>query len=203
MSSGSVDERYRIDRPTNWPRSARAYGIVQDRAAIAIGSIGGSVWVWELESDALIAGPLVSVPERVEARGWSRRDLMMKGSPGYTSSVALGQHPAHGDIVAVAYDGKARLLSLPAGNPIPTPAETATVVTAVALGRLLGEEMLVTGSQGGVIVVWSLVSNTRIAALTIDSGVEKLWVVRGADAIAVQTTTKGGRTLFVLDVVAP
>jgi hypothetical protein len=200
--SGSVDERHRIDRPATWPRTARAYGLVQDRAAIAIGSIGGSVWVWELGSDALIAGPLVSVPERVEIRGWSRRDLTMKGAPGHTSSVALGQHPVHGDVVAVAYEGKVRLVSLPAGEAIPTPAEEATVVTAVALGRLLGEEMLVTGSQGGVIVVWSLASNARIAALTIDSGVEKVWVVRGADAIAVQTTTKGGRTLFVLDVVA-
>jgi hypothetical protein len=85
---------------------------------------------------------------------------------------------------------------------VPTLAADATVVISVALGHLLGEEVLVTGSQGGVIVVWDLASNKRIAALTIDSAVEKVWVVRGAEAVAVQTTDKGERALFVLDVVS-
>jgi len=93
-------------------------------------------------------------------------------------------------------------VTVPAGKAIPTPAEKATVVQAVALGRLLGEETLVTGSEGGVVVVWGLASNTRIAALTIDSRVEHVWVVHGIDAIAVQTTAKGERSLLVLDLVA-
>jgi hypothetical protein len=167
---------------------------------IATGSIAGSVWIWDVSTRTVTAGPFIEVPEHKGKKAWSRRALRMKGGPSLTSSVALGWHPRHGDVLAVAHAGSVRLVSVASGDAIPTPGKEATVVTAVALGRLLGEEALVTGSQGGVVVVWGLASNKRVAALTIDSSVERVWVVHGADAIAVEAMQKGERTLFILDV---
>ena len=93
-----------------------------------------------------------------------------------------------------------RLLAVPSGEPIETPASRATVVTVVTLGQLLGEEVLVTGSQGGAVVVWGLRSNRRLASLTLDQGIGKVWVVHGANAIAVRTTGTA-QSLYVLDVI--
>jgi WD40 repeat protein len=196
----SSDAPFRVGQPKTWPRSAQCRGIVADRAVIATGSIAGSVWIWDAVTQSAIAGPFTDVPEHKGVQAWSSRALRMKGGPSLTSSVALGRHPHHGDVLAVAHEGSIRLLAVPSGTAIPTPASKATVVTALALGRMLGEDVLVTGSQGGAVIVWALASNKRIAALTLDSSVERVWVVHGADAIAVQTMHKGDHCLFILDI---
>jgi hypothetical protein len=199
---GFARRRLRLDEPREWPQSSACYGIVDGRAVIATGSLDGCVWIWDAATRAVVAGPLREVSEERRLGGWEYTPYTKHGGPTMVTSLALGRHPQHGDVAAVAQDGAVRLVTVPAGKAIPTPAEKATVVQAVALGRLLGEETLVTGSEGGVVVVWGLASNTRIAALTIDSRVEHVWVVHGIDAIAVQTTAKGERSLLVLDLVA-
>jgi hypothetical protein len=110
-------------------------------------------------------------------------------------SVALGRHPEHGDIAAIAARGRVRLVALPDGGEIPNPADQATVVTAVALGRIFDEDVLVTGSKGGVLVVSGLATHSRIAALTLDGPIERVWVVRGADSVAAKSDTN----VYVMD----
>jgi hypothetical protein len=60
------------------------------------------------------------------------------------SSVALGRHPSKGDVAAVAYGGKLRVVNVRDGEELPTRAAEATVVISVALGQLHGEDVLVT-----------------------------------------------------------
>ena len=94
-------------------------------------------------------------------------------------------------------DGRVRIFSLPAGEELPSPTERATVITSVALGRIRGEDVLITGSKGGVLIVWGLASGTRIAALTLDKGIDRVWFVHGANVVAVRARTE----IYVLDVV--
>jgi hypothetical protein len=133
-----------------------------------------------------IAGPLINATPRVLNSG---SGPLRKGSPERADSIALGRHPDHGDIVAVACDGRVRLFSLPDSREVPTPTDRATVIASVALGRIHDEDVLVTGSKGGVLIVWSLGSHARIAALTLDRGIDRVWVVHGANAIAARAAS--------------
>jgi hypothetical protein len=196
---GTIPSHFQIDRPAAWPRSAMCYGIVAGRPAIATGSIVGCVWLWDGLTKEVIGGPFTEVLN-YRPEGFPERFLRLKGGPSLVTSVALGQHPGHGDVLALAHEGSVRLLAVPVGKSIETRASRATAITAVALGHLLSQDVLVTGSQGGAVVVWALGSDRRLATLTLDQGVARLWVVHGADAIAVQTTGTA-QSLYVLDVI--
>lgn len=185
---------FSLDEPAEWPRTAICWGQMGERAVVATGSVDGAVWIWDTASGRSLAGPLKAISPRVLASGWSIMSL--KGAPPCVESLAIGQHPHHGDIVAVAIDGRVRLISLPAGEELPTPTERATVITSVALGWIRDEDVLVTGSKGGVIIVWSLASGTRIASLTLDKGIEAVWVVHGADSVA----ARANKEVYVMDV---
>ena len=184
----------RLDQPGEWPRSAWAWGQVGDRAVVATGSVAGAAWIWDVATGRPIAGPLINATPRVLNSG---SGPLRKGSPERADSIALGRHPDHGDIVAVACVGRVRLFSLPDGREVPTPTDRATVIASVALGRIHDEDVLVTGSKGGVLIIWSLGSHARIAALTLDRGIDRVWVVHGADAIAARAASD----VYVLDVV--
>jgi WD40 repeat protein len=186
---------FQLDEPGEWPRSTWAWGQVGDRAAVATGSVAGAVWIWDVVTGRPMAGPLVTVSPRVLELGW--RGMGYKGSPACVESIAFGRHPDRGDIVAVAFDGRVRIFSLTDGEELPTPTARATVITCVALGRILDEDVLVTGSKGGAVILWNLGSRTRLAALTLDKGIDQVWVVHGADAIAVRASSE----IYVLDVV--
>jgi WD40 repeat protein len=127
--------------------------------------------------------------------GWSI--MRIKGSPPCVESLVFGRHPDHGDIIAVATDGRVRIFSLPEGKELSAPSERAIVITSVALGRISGEDVLVTGSMGGVLIVWDLATNRRIAALTLDKGIDCVWCVHGANSVAAKARTE----IYVLDVV--
>lgn len=185
---------FSLDEPAEWPRSAWAWGQVGNSAVVATGSVDGAVWIWDATSGHPIAGPLVTVSPHVLELGWGFMGL--KGSFPCVESLALGRHPDHGDIIAVAIDGRVRVFSLPDGEELPTPTEHATVITSVALGRIRDEDVLVTGSRGGILILWGLASGTRIAALTLDKGIDCVWVVHGTDAVA----ARAWKEVYVLDV---
>lgn len=192
---GGEVEPFSLDEPTEWPQTAVAWGLVGGIPVVATGSIDGAVWIWGASGNPLF-GPLTTVSSHVLEMGWSA--LAVKGGPPVVDSLALGCHSVHGDVVAIVTDGRVRLVSLPDGTELPTPDERATVVTSVALGTIRDEDILVTGSKGGVLVVWNLTAGTRIAALTLDHRIDRVWVVRGAEAVA----ARAGDRLFVLEVKA-
>jgi len=190
----SRDTAFRLSKPAEWPRSAWAWGLVGDSAVVATGSVDGAAWIWDTVSGRAIAGPLATVSPHELERGWGY--LRLKGSPPHVESLALGRHPHHRDIIAVAIDGRVRIYSLPDGKELPTPTAPATVITSVALGRIRDEDVLVTGSKGGVLILWSLASGKRMAKLTLDNAIDRVWVVHGANAVAVRAT----KEIYVLDV---
>jgi WD40 repeat protein len=190
-----VKSSFRLDKPAEWPRSAWAWGQVGDNAVVATGSIHGAAWIWDPASGRPIAGPLATVSPHILEGGWSI--MGTKPSTPCVESLALGRHPDHGDIIAVAIDGRVRIFSLPDGKELSTPTERATVITSVALGRIRGEDVLITGSMGGVLIVWGLATGTRIAALTLDKGIDCVWCVHGTNSVAVKARAE----IYVLDVV--
>lgn len=184
----------RLDEPSAWPRTAICWGQIGDRSIVATGSIGGAVWIWDAESWDVVAGPLAQInPEWLEL---GAENVTVKGGPSNVVSLALGHDLNHGDIAAVVYEGRVRLVSLLDGRELPNPTEGATVITAVALGRIWDKDMLVTGSKGGVLIVWDLQKNNRVAALTLDHPIDRVWIVHGIDAVAAQS----GQDIYVCQV---
>jgi hypothetical protein len=64
----------------------------------------------------------------------------------------------------------------------------ATSVVAVALGRIAGRNVLMTGSRGGFVGVWRVETGEPLTGFTLDSGIEQVWVAHGAAAIAARTS---------------
>ena len=114
-------------------------------------------------------------------------------------SIALGHHPEREPIVAVACDGQVRLWTVPGGEPIEIGAGAATVVDAVALGRVGSRDVLVTGSKGGVLGVWGLAPAERVAVLTLDDRITDVRVRLDSAVLALA----GGRAFAVELVAAP
>src|SRR5262249_54536766 len=113
------------------------------------------------------------------------------------TGVALGEIGGR-DVVAGAINGSVLVYDARTGKEIPELKVSASVVVAVALEHFDGRSILVTGSKGGVLAVWEADTGQRIAAVTLDSEITGVWVVRGASAVAARD--KGGR-LLVFDLI--
>jgi hypothetical protein len=107
----------------------------------------------------------------------------------------LGRITGEGDVIAAAIGGKAALFGALDGHVIPTVVSYASGISAVALGRIADEDVLVTGSLAGALVVWGLQSGSRMA-LTLDKPIERVWVIHGSDRVAAKADG-----FFVLKVV--
>src|SRR5204862_444103 len=55
------DVSLRLAKPENWPRAVVAWGHLGDKGIVAIGSVGGAVWLWEVGSEQAMPGPLGNV----------------------------------------------------------------------------------------------------------------------------------------------
>lgn len=89
------------------------------------------------------------------------------------------------------------------GQRIEGPADEATVVDAVALGSLNGRDVLLTGSKGGLLVVWGLAGAERVAALTLDDPVTDVRIEPGGDSRGHISVRTGAQRDFVVELVEP
>jgi len=186
-----------LDRPEQWPQSVAATGLWDGYPVVATGSVDGAVWIWDAhalevmlpgERARAVAGPFVELPAYVLERGWDL--LYVKPSLEVATSIALGNLPERGAIVAVACGGQARLYTIADGQPITNPADEAAAVECVALGTVNGRTVLVTGSTGGNLTVWDPTAGTRVAGLALDDPIKDLRIEATADGrgqIAVRT----------------
>ncbi|RZT13177.1 hypothetical protein EV649_6366 [Kribbella sp. VKM Ac-2569] len=189
------------DRPEGWPQSVAAAGELDGVPVIATGSVDGAVWVWdrrtlspasrEGERPRAIAGPFVELPSYVLEQGWDL--LYVKPNLEQATSVALGNVPGYGAIVAVACGGRARVYTITDGKRIENPADRASAVQCVAIGSLNTRTVLVTGSTGGNVAVWDPAAGTRIAGLYVDDPITHLAVDSGR--ILLRTATHGDYAL--------
>ncbi len=194
---------FTLDAPERWPHTATARGDLDGAPVLLTGSVDGSAWVWDTSTEppTVVAGPFRRPAGTTLEWGW--RALGVKPAASTATSVAFGPHRDHGAVAAVACDGRARLYTVPGGLPVPGPSDDATVVDAVALGQVNGRDVLVTGSKGGVVVVWDVSRAERVAALTLDDPVRDLAIAPGPHGRGQVAVKAGADRLFVLDLVEP
>jgi hypothetical protein len=187
-------EAYLVRRkhPIEWPATATAYGSAAGRAVLGVGSYGGAVWLWDIEKRSVLGGPFADIPDSLGVGGVKRKAR----SSGPVTSVAIGQVDGR-DVMAAACDGHVGLWDVASQARLPSPDMGTTLVAAVALGTLSGRSALVTGSQGGILTVWDASRSERIAGIRLDTRIEEVWVVRGADIVGALTED---RVLHLCDV---
>jgi hypothetical protein len=129
---------YRRSTPGSWPVTASTYGAVGGRAVQATGSYAGGVWIWDLTSKKVVAGPFGDVPETLP--GWR-----VQAKPGVPAVRGLSLCTAGGeDYVAAVCDEIVRVWSVATGEPALVP--YLGQCSAVALARWTG----VSSSPGAV-----------------------------------------------------
>ena len=170
------------DQPDSWPTLTRAFGVIGGNAVIARGSYKGTVWVQILASGVTVAGPFVDLPPA------STISLNVKPSPDEVTSVAVGEFGGLG-LLAAAFQLALRVAQLgdTATAPMVIPASS---VTAVALGRIADQNMVVTGSRDGFIGIWRADTGQQVTGVTLDSGVERVWVIHRTEPSPLELTTK-------------
>jgi hypothetical protein len=189
--------RLDLARPETWPQSVAATGEVDGVPVVATGSVDGTVWIWDQRTLApaqrprAVAGPFVQLPPYVLEQGWDL--LHVKPSLELATSVALGNLPGHGAVVAVACGGQARLYTIADGTRIENPADRASAVQCVAIGSLNRRTVLVTGSTGGNVAAWDPAAGTRVAGLYFDDPITNVAVE--SDRVLVRTATHGDYAL--------
>jgi WD40 repeat protein len=191
-----------LKSPETWPHFVAAKGEWSGKPIVVTGSIEGAIWVWTVEGDRLrsIGGPFVN-PSRLLNLDWSY--FFTKPGLYCADSIALGDHPVHGPIVALACGGEVSVYTIPDGTPVPSPTKAGSFVKAVGLGSLGGRIVMVTGSRGGKVTVWDLANNERVAALTLDDPVSALRIadnLRTGARIAVRTRSLGD---FLIELTEP
>lgn len=168
----------RAQEPERWPTVTRAYGRVGRVPVVARGSYEGAVWITDLTTGQTTHGPFISLTEE------STIFFGVKPSPRVVDAVAVGDFGGAAR-VAAAFEGHAwiaDLVSEPELRVLDTPS-----VVAVALGAVGGGSVAVTGSISGLVGIWRADTGERIAGLTLDAGVNRVWVVHGTDAVAACT----------------
>jgi hypothetical protein len=189
---GTADaERLLRGKPLQWPATARCRGVIGGRAVLAIGSYGGAVWLWDVAGRSLLAGPFADVPDELFV---ARRELKA-ARPRHVTSVAVGRSGGR-EILATACGGAVQLWDARTSERLPAPDVGEEVVVALALGTVHELDVLVTGSRGGVLRVRDAADGRHVAGITLDAGVDGVWVVRDAGAVAALT---GDSQLHVLD----
>ena len=180
---GTADaELLRRSDPVQWPATARCWAVVDDRPALAVGSFGGAVWLWDVDARAVLAGPFADVPDELVVR--SRR--VKAARPPHVTSIAIGRTADRG-ILATACAGRVQLWDVGTGARLAAPDAGDEVVDHLAIGRTGDRDVLVTGSRGGVLRLWDVATGQGLAAITLDSGLDGVWIVREAGAVAALT----------------
>lgn len=172
---------YRRSTPSSWPTTASTYGVVGGRPVQATGSYAGAVWIWDLKSNKLVAGPFGDVPEILPAS-------QVYAKPGVPAVRSLSLCTAGGeDYVGSVCDGVVRVWNVGTKKPAMLP--DLGQCSAVALGDMDGHLLLARGSDSGTVRLFDLTERRPLASLTMDERIEDLWLVPGERTLAVMTAS--------------
>jgi WD40 repeat protein len=151
-----------IERPEDWPETASAFGTLEGRHVLVRGSYGGVLLVFDALTGAVLHDGGAKLPHEL----W----FGVKPSPDPTSDVAIGA-----DLIATAHAGAVALYDARL-NRLDTSWVTAIGVRAVAIGA---DGLVATGGDGGGLRVWDPERRERVASITLDTPVERLWLLPG------------------------
>jgi WD40 repeat protein len=183
---------FRRDKPGAWPVTHECWATVRGRAFYAAGAYSHVVLLWDLQARIAVAGPFAEIPLRVPLLSASAKD-----GPPPVKSIAIGEVEGRA-LLAAACDGRVRLWDIDTADECQAPELGIAVVTAVAVGAIAGRNVLVTGSKGGELTTWDVNRGEHLAAITLDEGIDGVWVVRNSDMICALTDI---RTLHLLEFV--
>ncbi|HYP24133.1 MAG TPA: hypothetical protein VEV43_11200, partial [Actinomycetota bacterium] len=165
----------RVERPEEWPPTASAVGDLGGRKVIVRGSYGGVVVVFDATTGELVAAVQTELPQTVH--------LGTKGGPSAVSDVAVGS-----DLIAAAYEGSVLLFDVGLER-LPSDWIDAVAVRAVAVGAIDARMAVVaTGGDGGGLRLWDVATRTRVASITLDVAVRRVWLCGG---VVVASTADG------------
>ncbi len=155
--------------------------MVRGRAVQATGSYGGAVWIWDLKSKKVVAGPFGDVPETLSG-------ARVHAKPGVPSVRSLSLCTAGGeDYVASVCDGAARVWHVATNEPVRLP--DIGQCSTVALGEMDGHVLLARGSDSGTVRLFDLTERRPLASLTLDERIQDVWMVPGERTVAAMTVS--------------
>ncbi|MFI7063746.1 hypothetical protein ACIBL3_22360 [Kribbella sp. NPDC050124] len=190
----------RADRPADWPQFVAAEGELDGEPVLVTGAVESAAWIWRTSPTGplrAIAGPFAELPSYVLEQGWDLLEVKPPLEP--VTSVALGNLPGRGAVVATACGGQARLYSVTDGRRIQGPADGAAAVECVALGEVNRRTVLVTGSTSGNLTVWDPAAGTRVAGLALDHPIAQVRI-EDDGRIVLRTAGSGD---YALELVEP
>lgn len=178
---GMPEQMTRSD-PRSWPVTGRAYGVYGGRPVVAQGSYGGAVWVWDLESEDLLAGPFANVPD-----SYQRDVVMAKPALPAVRNLSLctsGRQTLLGTVCS----GVGRVWDVATTAPLVVP--DLGGCSAIAVGDTGKRLVVARGSDSGSVRVWDLTSHEYLAGITLDSPVRDVWLVRGEATVVAMTSSE-------------
>lgn len=182
-----------ISAPLTWPMTSQRWGTLAGRTVEVRGSYRRAVWLIDRSTrkPSVLAGPFAT-----RATGVINLGKKSGRSRGKVTSVALVEHDGRGIVAAVA-EGTVALYDVRTGAALPAPDTGRSRIVAVALGTCGGRALLATGNEGGATTLWDATTAERLAAFTLETGVEDLWLA--GSHLVVQTADE---RLHVFDVVS-
>jgi hypothetical protein len=178
--------------------TAECYALLNGRP-VGAGCSGNEVWILDLHSQEILARLVVEKrklrqgpfsDEATEAANvispdstGGQKELALSNE---VTAVAIGRLGSS-DVLAAVSDGQVDLWYIRDQQFRLWPRIHASRVAVVALGIIGKREVLATGSDVGVLIIWDLHIGKRLASVTLDSGIQGVWVVHGADMLGVMT----------------
>ena len=190
------DVRLPNDEPMRWPTTSTAWCVIDGRLLMARGSYEGVVWVHDVRSEAVVAGPLTQL--RGEDTLIFRADSSLESSR--VSAVALAQ-TSSGPVVACASAARLprkRVVVQRLDGDVFLAIDSPAPALALAAGALGRRDVLVTGSLDGTVAVWDLRALRELCRVSLDHAVLGVWILRGACRVGAQDASG---VLHVFDLV--
>ncbi len=171
------------DRPREWPIDVRAFGRRHGEPVVATAGLEGTCWLWSTVTGSPVAGPF---GDWGPVTLYTPYGMDTKNGPEPARAVAYLESPHHAMLACVSR-GRVSCWDISTGEPITVPDSSGSEATAVALALHDDTIILVTGAAGGAISLWSIPDGTRLAGLTLDSAISRLWYDHVERTIAVLT----------------
>jgi hypothetical protein len=188
QSNARGELRLSLERPSDWPVTAVAWGRLGDHDIQIRGSHGGAVWIFDRESGTFVAGPFADMAPVSRFHPYSERPEPK------AVAVAFGEL-GHRPCVAVSTGATVEIYDLHTANSLPAPKIGRNFVSAIAVGNVGSTSIVVTGSTAGAVLIYDASTLEKVTAITMDDPIARLWLMGRQLCIAIR-----GQVMTVLSI---